>query len=149
MEPIVFTIEERQHLEFKDEAIGKSFSEIKPQDLGYVPFGKDYAGNFVLRHPNLGDRPRINAAVKRAFLKAGYTEGIFPKPGEPLYDMQYGFAVCEILAEEKPAWFDETKLSTDLDQHAVIEVGRAFDDAVEQKKKKSTETLNSDSSKKE
>lgn len=140
MEPLIFSIEERTHLVFRDEAMGKSYNEIKQEDLIPAVFGADYGGNFTLRYPTLGDRAKIDAVLKREFRKAGYT--ILEDVAVTIHNQEYAFAVVEVLAEPegKPAWFDKDKLSSDTDQLAVGEVGLMFNELVQSKKKKATST---------
>lgn len=163
MEPIVFSIEERLRVELKDEWLGKSYNDMSvaikdgkttPEGVfNKVPFGKDYAGQFVLRYPTLGDRARIEAVQKRELKKLGFTvaprealNGEYLPPSLNVELQEYAFAIVEVLAEDiakqssKPEWFDKDKLSSDVDLLAVIAVGTAYDEALSLKKKKSSET---------
>jgi len=140
MDPVVFSIAERTHLVFQDRAMGKTIAELKQDDLVPSLFGETYGGDFSLRFPTLGDRAKIDAVLKRELRKVGYAT--LEDASISIHNQEYAFAVVEVLAEKdgKPTWFDKAKLFSDEDQLAVIEVGMAFNEAIESKKKKPSET---------
>lgn len=136
MENIVINLEQRTYPSLKN---GAPLNRMPiPDDFEQVQFGSEYGGEIVVKYPNLGDRTKIDAVVKRELAKAGFTTGLMPN--FVVQAQEYGFAVLEVLSVERPAWISRTELSTDLDQYAIGEIGRAFDEAVDAKKKKSTPT---------
>src|SRR5215831_8962431 len=137
MENIVINLEKRTYPSLRN---GAPLNRMPiADDFDQVEFGPEYGGDIVVKYPNLGDRTKIDAVVKRELAKAGFTAGLVPN--FVVQAQEYGFAVIEVLGKEKPSWISRSQLSTDLDQHAIGEIGRAFDEQVDAKKKKSTPTL--------
>ena len=135
MEPIVISIEDRKHSIFKESALGKRFSEIAEDDVQLAPFGSDYAGKFVLKHPTLRDRTEIAKVQTGELTKGDFTSWqLLP---QRIKDLEYAFAAVEVLGQEKPEWFKRETLYTEVDQLAVIEVGEALNEVVESKGKRS------------
>lgn len=134
MEPITFSIVERTYPMVKEGQRPQSIA-----DFEFIPFGPEYSGDFILKHPNLGDQLKISALRDNSLIGAGYKTTADAPP--LMVEQEYAFAAVAVLALEdlsKPAWFKKDQLSTYIDQWAVIEVGRSLQEAIETKKKPPT-----------
>jgi len=134
MEPISISIEKRTYPMVKPGTIGQPTSL---ESFDFIEFGDDYAGTFILRHPNLGDQLKIGAAQSNSLIAAGY-RSVTDALSIP-QEQEYAFAAVKLLAiEPVPGWFNQETLSTYRDQWAVIEVGRALNEAIQAKKNNSS-----------
>lgn len=81
------------------------------------PFGGKYAGTFVVRRPTLADKREIamrDAATINAFGQVNQLQ-----MDRDVININFIFANMDVIAEEKPAWFDPSLLFEGADEKAV------------------------------
>ena len=137
MEQLSVNIAARTYPAALPSAVGKNFIDLVPADFEQREFGEDYDFTFVLRFPTIGEERNIEGMVDREFRKANFPDSR-SQIGTLAYDVEYAIALVATLASKDadlPAWFGHNARSTTLNRYAIAEVGRAFREMADLKKK--------------